>query len=193
MEFVNSSDRSFYLESNAQGSLIEEVVEKEENIEEAQTIVEEVMEDKPKSKIFLKILIVTSLLMLGLLFYGYNMMEEDKEKAKNKSGKVTVIHEPTSHPTLENKVKEQIEENLSALLETKEEKSKIPKGASYIEEDDIPVPTVEDLAEVPKAEIYEDTDALNDLEERTYTQEEQKVIEEPIIYEPNISLGTKIN
>ena len=207
MEFINSSDLSAYLQVNSQSETAEpEVVLALKKVKQEQ--VHEEKEEKPKSKIFLKLLIIGAILLIGLLYYSYDMIQKDKERTKNKSVQVVVKNEPIKHPPLEDKTKEKEEENLSSIPEVKEERVK-PEGASYIEEGDIPavpVVPVEEVVEVPQTEIYIDTDVVNDLEEQTYTQEEQVVIEQPVIYEPNIieapqpstgkpsiSLGTRIN
>ncbi|CAA6822691.1 MAG: Unknown protein [uncultured Sulfurovum sp.] len=201
MEFINSSNFSVYLEANAKDAKDSKLEVSENSIEEKEQ--QEEIKEKPKSKIFLKLLLVSVVFLLGLAYYAYDMIQKDKEKAKNKSSTVTVVNEPINNLPLEDKVKE--EEQLPSVLEVKEEvKKEKPEGASYIEEGDIPIAPVEALPEPPKEEVYEDTDASNDLEELIYTQEEQPVIQPPIIYEPSIeevpsrqtpdlSLGTRIN
>lgn len=221
MEFVNSSDLSAYLVANSQAQSVENVVEKEEphpkvissSVEEKQ----EVKKEKPKSTIFLKILIVSLIIFLGLAYYAYDMIQKDKERAKAKPAEVVVTTEPIKHPPLEDKTKEKEDENLSTLVEEEIDENKIqPEGASYIEEGELPViptPTplpepvvpevVEDISLLPDAKIYteEETEASNDLEERTHTEVEPPVIYEPNIVEAplprrepsNISLGTRIN
>jgi len=209
MEFINSSNLSVYLERNEANVQDEKETPNEKEILAPDVVASpvkaaveveevEVEKEKPKSKIFLKILIVSVLLLLVLFYYAYNMIQKDKERAKNRvTTEVTVVTEPKNnppldHPPLEDKTKVS-EENLSLVVEAKEEpENKIPEGASYIEEGEAPLISVEALPKTEPVEVYEgsdtitDSDAINDLEERTYTQEEQIVIERPVTYEPNV-------
>jgi len=176
MEFMNDSNLSPYLEVNTQNE-IEEEVEEEETIE---PIVETstVEEEKPKSTLFLKILIVCVVIFLGLAFYGYQMLQEEKQRIKEKSEKtsVTVIKASTiPHPPLENRDEDKKEK---PPVETSvKEINSSSNGAEYIEltdEDEVEVES-DVLVGVPKEEIYQ---TENDLEEITVNEEEVDVFDE---------------
>lgn len=196
MEFVNDANISPYLG----------VKEKEENpieVEIEKELEEEIKESKktdnksPKSSIFLKILILFLLIFLGLAFYWYSILQEDKQKIKERlnSNRVKVIVENNTipHPPLEDKSdkkdvpKESVEETSSEEVKTP------PKDASYIEPSE-----VEDLENnvsegVPKEEIIQlDTDTF---EEETFSDTSAEIIDTPIENEvrPNVSLGRRIN
>ena len=181
MEFINDRNITSYLEFNAKQDIEEQQLIDEEKIE---PIVEEasiVEEKKPKSTLFLKILIVCVVLFLGLAFYGYQILEEDKQRIKEKSERnsVTLIKKSTiPHPALESR-EEKKEESLPQT--SIKEINRSSYGAEYIEpseiEDEI---SSEALVDVPKEEIYQSED---ELEELAYTEGEPAVFEEEVVFE----------
>jgi len=87
-----------------------------------------------KSFLFLKILLITVLVLGGLAFYAYKMLKEDKEKPKVKD-KVIVTQTPINHPALISRTETQ--KNEVKVEENKIVKPKtIPSGAEYIPIDD---------------------------------------------------------
>ena len=157
---------------------------------------------KTKSTLFLKILIVCVVIFLGLAFYGYQILQEDKQRIKEKSERssVTVIKERvTPHPTLESR--DEKKEELVFVTPTKEINSSF-HGAEYIEPSEIKDEISNDVLEgVPKEEVYQSED---ELEELAYTEGEPAVFEEEVVSEiietaipnretSNSFLGTRIN
>jgi hypothetical protein len=164
MEFVESAKDSSYLESKNQ---------------ENKTVVSPIAEEKSKGSYwFLKLLILGALVMAGLMYYSYDMIQKDKERAKNKPINVTVTTEPMPHPTLKEKKEEPKEENLSTVQVVEDEKESL-EGAAYIEEEEQAIEKEEDFSNIPKEEIYIDS--------------EVESVEEVPSSETSFSLGTKIN
>ncbi|CAA6815802.1 MAG: Serine/threonine protein kinase [uncultured Sulfurovum sp.] len=219
MEFVNSSDFSTYLK--APSSIYSNAVSTEAEVFEPKDLNESIPVDeptpkeKPKSKIFLKILIVMVVIFLALFYYSYNMIEEEKERVKNKTVAVVVSTEPMRHPPLEDKQareeakKFEEEANLSSTMKEKSVQVK-PEGASYVatgemeegvdtvsEELETPSVITEDLSNLPMAKTYD----LEILPTEVSPTEVPVVPYEPNIVEtsipqsevPNLSLGTRIN
>ena len=189
MEFMNDRNITSYLEFNAKQDIEEQLIDEEkiEPIVEEASIVEE---KKPKSTLFLKILIVCVVLFLGLAFYGYQILEEDKQKIKEKSERnsVTLIKKSTiPHPALEGR-EEKKEESLPQTP-IKEINSSSHR-AEYIEpseiEDEI---SSEALVDVPKEEIYQSED---ELEELAYTEGEPAVFEEEVVFEEEILYSPEV-
>jgi len=188
MEFMNDTNMAPYLEVNAKQEIEEQVID----TEKIEPIIEDSILDKekPKSTLFLKILIVCVVIFLGLAFYGYQILQEDKQKIKEKSERnsVTLIKESTiPHPTLESR-EEQKEE---ALPKTPiKEINSSSNRAEYIEpseiEDEI---TSEALVDVPKEEIYQSED---ELEELAYTEGEPAVFEEEVSFEEEILYSPEV-
>ncbi|CAA6818241.1 MAG: Unknown protein [uncultured Sulfurovum sp.] len=229
MEFINNPNLSIYLDLSTQSGTVQPLIKEEAPLKmeenkikitnrETETGKEE---KKPKSTIFLKILIVLALLLIGLYIYSTNMIEEHKETVNNKSEEIVVKNVPINHPPLEDKVKEKKDENISSSIEAKEEnENKKPEGASYIEEGEIAVsepisiPTldveselqIEDVSNLPDAEVYVDETLDSEDVLETPVEFEEAVRYEPNIVnsptnqtplsnevKPNISLGTRIN
>lgn len=155
MEFINTSNLSAYLNTQSDSSQ-EEIGTKvtQENTQATPSTPKETKE-KPKSKFFLYVLLISLLIFLGLLYYSYNMIEEDKLRAKNRSNEPVNQVEPTvmKHPPLadktqttetpmmetEDKVKPQetqSEENVSNTTPEINENT-ILDGASYIDEENL--------------------------------------------------------
>jgi len=189
MEFMNDSNLSPYLEVNTQNE-IEEQVEEEiiEPIVEHTTVEKE----KPKSTLFLKILIVCVVIFLGLAFYGYQMLQEEKQRIKEKSEKtsVTVIKGSTiPHPPLEDR--DENKEKKPPVETSVKEINSSSNGAEYIElaeEDEIESDV---LAGVPKEEIYQTEDDLEEI----VTNEDVNVFDEEDTFDEttNSLLGRRIN
>jgi len=188
MEFMNDSNISSYLEIDSENEreeemVVEEVAKEETTVATIEPIVEPstLEEEKPKSTLFLKILIVCVVIFLGLAFYGYQMLQEEKQRIKEKSEQhsVTVIKGSVlPHPTLENRDDDK-EEKPPVEVAVKEINSS-SNGAEYIElteEDEIESDV---LAGVPKEEIYQ---TENDLEEIVRNEEEANVFDEEDTFE----------
>ena len=224
IEFVKSVDDETYLavkneerQSTLTPTTPESVPEptvvvarrKEEEAEEFVAIESESKKEKGSNSYwFLKLLILGALVMAGLMYYSYDMIQKDKERAKNKPTHVTVSNEPLPHPTLSEKKVEPKEENTTRAKIVVDEVKKEPlEGAAYIEDGELPPAQEEDFAEVPKAEIYMDSEVetvVDEVQEHelppvVYEQEipsaQPNVMGTPIGEEkkPSFSLGTKIN
>jgi hypothetical protein len=159
MEFSNNSSLDSYLK-------IQSKREKEDLIPQS-TDKNEESENEPKSFIFLKMLIVSLVVLIGLGVYAYKIIEDNKNKAKE-NVKVVVAdkHVPTPipHPPLTDRVKRDTQQ---------EEKSRITPSI----EEEIPTPT-----KTPRyiPEIPEGNDEYEIIEEETFPIiEEQKRVEEP--------------
>jgi cytoskeletal protein RodZ len=221
MEFVNSSDISPYLTPSSKTTQTD-IVSQEELVEPKVTESKaKKKKEKPKSKFFLNTLIISLLIFLGLLYYSYNMIQEDKLKAKNRTAEPVSQVEPTvmKHPPLEDKTQKEEakekkpEENLSVKVPEVSEDT-ILEGASYIDEENMTEPieaqevqeenitntTPQDLSHLPIAETFP-------MEETsTPTPKVPEVVSPPVIPEPQIietplpreqssnsALGTRIN
>jgi len=187
MEFVNNSDISSYLEVNTQNEMEEEIVVVERAEEEIILPAIEnstVEEEKPKSTLFLKILIICVLIFLGLAFYGYQILQEEQQRIKEKSERnsVTVIKGTViPHPPLESREEKQNEEKKEPLKEASvQEKNNSSDGAEYIELQDEDELESTVLAGVPKEEIYQ---TENDLEEIVANEEEANIFDEEDTFE----------
>jgi len=189
MEFVNDSDISSYLEIDSENEP-EEVMMAEEEIIEPMGETSTVEEEKPKSTLFLKILIVCVIIFLGLALYGYQILQEEQQRIKEKSERnsVTVITGTViPHPPLESRDEKRDEETKdassvkNAVNETNNSVSResasneMPSDeAEYIE------PTEEESelnisAGVPKEEVYQ---TENELEEIVANEEEPNIFDE---------------
>jgi len=189
MEFVNDSDISSYLELKSQNKMEEQVAEEEIILPTIETSTVE--EQKPKSTLFLKILIVCVLIFLALAFYGYQIVQEEKERIKEKSERnsVTVIKRTViPHPPLESrdeKREEDKKEESAAKNVANEQNSSASSNNVSNEpasnEAEYREPTEEegeeaDLLEgVPKEEIYQTED---ELEEIVANEEEPNIFDE---------------
>lgn len=222
MEFVNSSDISPYLAPNSK-TVQADIVSQEEVVEPKVTVPKaKKKKEKPKSKFFLNTLIISLLIFLGLLYYSYNMIQEDKLKAQNRTAEPINQIEPMvmKHPPLEDKTQkeeqqeqEKTEENLSVKVPEVSEDT-ILDGASYIDEENMTEPI--EIQEVQEENIT--NTAPQDLSDlpiaETFPMEEThtpipnlpQVAEPPVIPEPQImetplpreqssnsALGTRIN
>jgi len=207
MEFINDMGLSSYLN----------VQPKKENKKIPSTVKEvyELKKEKPKSTIFLKVLLVSLLIFLGLGFYAYKMIEENKEKAKEKPT-VVIKNTPLQHPELTNRADNHQKIESSTTINQKEENDKtVPNGAEYITEENANIKEKEIANGVPKDEIYinneieeivETTPNIQNsviesgVEETHVIVEENLPIQNPIEQlqvpyvspTPSISLGTKM-
>jgi len=86
-------------------------------------------EKKKKSFLFLKILIITVIIVAGLVFYAYKMLQKDRDKTEKKPA-VIVTQTPINHPALINRT-ETPKEEPKAEIKIEEPKS-VPNGAEYI-------------------------------------------------------------
>jgi len=183
MEFVNDSDISSYLEIDSKNEpeevmIAEEVIEEEPTEEIKEPIVEHSTqeEEKSKSTLFLKILIVCVVIFLGLAFYTYQMLQEEKQRIKEKSEQtsVTVIKSTTiPHPPLAERDKDK-KEKAPSTTPVKELNSSSDE-TQYIEP-----PKEEEIESgisdgVPKEEVYQTED---ELEEIVANEEEGDVFDE---------------
>ena len=210
MEFVKSVDDNTYLAVKNEEKEIRVTPMLNEFVPEPTVVIvkrdEEVekldikKEKSSNSYWFLKLLILGALIMAGLMYYSYDMIQKDKEHAKNKPTNVTVTNEPMAHPTLKEKIEKVRDENLSTLEVPQEEvKTENLEGAAYIEEGELPPVAEEEFKNIPKAEIYVDSEVETIDETVTPYGEEispaPRVVEVPVSGEkkPSFSLGTKIN
>ncbi|CAA6818425.1 MAG: Unknown protein [uncultured Sulfurovum sp.] len=97
--------------------------------------------NEKKSTIFLKILLITVVIFIGLGFYAYKMIKEDKENSqRNTSNVPTYTRIP--HPPLTERDKEEVatkNETLKNDLNHSQEKNltrTIPEGAEYISDEE---------------------------------------------------------
>lgn len=215
MELINDSNMEGYFQAgeHKKKEIKDEIVlppiqehtrvkNKVEEIEVETPIVEKKQEKK--SYLFLQILLFFVILLLGMAYYSWNMIKEEKERVKEKQrSQVSVVKERTVHtPPLEDREKEEEPENKEEDKEKEESSTteEVPVvenqdesfDASYIEDLE-PDDTGVDLAEIPKDEIYVNEEIKVDVTEEPVVQETLPVEEEPIVEEPTISLGTLIS
>jgi hypothetical protein len=214
MEFVNDSDISSYLKANTQNKEADTPDKIEEQVAEEEITLpaiesSTIEEQKPKSTLFLKILIVCVLIFLALAFYGYQILQEEKQRIKEKSERnsVTVITGSViPHPPLESREKKQEEErkddtsvknatneqNESASSKNLSNEPALNETASN--EAEYREPTKEEgeegeiLEGVPKEEIYQTEDELDEIvanEEAPNIFDEEDTFDEGI-YEENV-------
>ena len=153
---------------------------------------------KKKSFLFLKILLITVIIVAGLAVYAYKMLKEDREKPEKKPT-VVVTQTPINHPALITRT-ETPKEEPSVEIKTEEPKA-VPNGAEYIpinetvtkvtplepEKDVAPVVVEED-----KIYIDNETEEIPEQEEAPQTVVAPKIETLPIEETKTISLGTKI-
>ena len=157
----------------------------------------ELKQEKPKSTFFLKVLIGAVLVFVGLGIYAYKMIEENKEKAKEKPS-IVVKNTPMQHPELTNRIQDKQKNDNSTPLHQKEETEKnIPLDAEYITENKDKEKTNsshELFNNVPKDEIYIDNE-IEEIENKEPEFQAPYVAPPPIPAPstPSVSLGTKIN
>jgi hypothetical protein len=150
MEFINDSNVDGYLKINkveepnivTNSEPLKRDVMKEEIIEptpKKRASVEK--KEKPKSSIFIKILITTLLICLALGFYAYNMLKNDKIKGKDIPTTTMVKEEPkdinnksSNLPITKKDVINDYVEGSNEIKEEQEEESQTdtPEGAEYI-------------------------------------------------------------
>jgi len=87
-------------------------------------------EKKKKSFLFLKILIISVIIIAGLVFYAYKMIQEDREKPEKKPA-VVVTQTPINHPALINRTETPTNEPKVENNKVEEPKA-VPNGAEYI-------------------------------------------------------------
>ena len=122
---------------------------------------------KKKSTIFLKILIVVSLLLLALAYYSYNMIQEDKERIKNRD-KLSVVQESVAHhPPLEDKQEQKREESKDESIEEKKETPPVRERAKVEEQKIKSIADLVDLSDIPKEELEMEEDEFETLDENT--------------------------
>ena len=209
MEFVNDAGLNSYLNIRL----------KKENKKILPSVKEEygLKQEKPKSTIFLKILLVAVIVFIGLGFYAYKMIEENKIKAQEKPT-VEVKNTPIHHPELTNRIQNIPESKTPPSIENKQEEiqkevnKSIPNGAEYIttEKNSLEEGNREEVISngVPKDEIYTD----NEVEEIPIVEKIPRIEATPVIENtpikeipieeqfqvpyiaptPSVSLGTKI-
>ena len=179
MEFVNNPNLEHYL-------TIKTVLKKYNSQIEEEISLPSLEEEpkKKKSKIFLKILIVSVLIFMGLAYYAFKIIKEDKEKSQDKPSNTTVevisnTPKPLNHPPL--KVREKNESKVTENIEKNETETKTEvvtfDETEYIEEN------LSSLEGVPEAEIYYDTEIKP--EEQIFSPLELSPPEEIPIQEEN--------
>jgi len=195
MEFTNNFNLKNYLQFHPRDEIILpslDLLEREEK--------------KEKSFLFLKILIISVIIIAGLVFYAYKMIQEDREKPAKKPA-VVVTQTPINHPALINRTETPINEPKVENNKVEEPKA-VPNGAEYIA-------TNENIKEEPRVidsknsldSVVEDNSIYidNETEEITTKEEEPLEPKEPpkIVTVPEvkrtpfeathpISLGSKI-
>ena len=165
---------------------------------------------KKKSFLFLKILIITVLIVVGLALYAYKMLKEDRDKTEEKP-QVVVTQTPIHHPELLNRTETS---NSKTKIETEvkepkaEETKVISSHAEYL-----PIPETKSVNEMSVEEknktqnhldtvintVEDDTIYIDNEVEEIPKQEEvpktvvvPKIETLPITEAQQISLGTKI-
>jgi len=163
MEFVNDPNVEHYFQSNIitvnkpnKEKKSEEIVLPpiQERVEPAEAISKE--EKKPKSYIFLKILSVALLIMAGLAYYSWNMIETDKKRVKEQHHHLSVVTEKTVYRPPLNDNEEEEEKPVKKEELKVEEKKERSFNASYIEEGEQRVDSKDDLFDIPNEEVYVD-------------------------------------
>jgi hypothetical protein len=146
MEFINDANLNGYLNVNP--------IKDEEEIKkiDSQKIKKDVMEEKiieprskekPKSSLFLKLLITMLLICIALGYYAYDMIKSDKEKRKNRPTvsavveKIKKVEKEESSSNLPSTKEELINDYVEGSNNIKEEQDEeatpsTPKGAAYI-------------------------------------------------------------
>ena len=159
------------------------------------------MQEK-KSYIFTKLLLVAVAIFIGLSLYTYKMIKEEKEN-NHKNSTVVILNTPIPHPPLSQRDEKKdtpVNLDLNSSLENNKTKN-IPEGAEYISLDE-QLETEANLSDIPKEEIYDDSqiipqDEINNYEEAiTIPMPKNDIIPQqaPISTNPfnNPSLGTPI-
>jgi hypothetical protein len=172
MEFINNPNLDNYLKINNETEKKEEPLKlntpedrtyqkkiPQENISKKDINIEK--KEKPKSSLFLKILMTSLLICIGLGYYAYNMIKEDKKKIKERPPKAIAVKE-LPKPQTKN------------LPTTKEELlNDYVEGSNEIEED-------EDREEESIKETPEGAEYITDVESYKKEQEERRAKEEAL-------------
>ena len=128
---------------------------------------------KKKSFLFLKILIITVMIVAGLAFYAYKMLEEDRNKTVEMP-KVVVTQTPIRHPELINRSE-------TAPLESTVEPKKIePK----VEESKVVLPNAEYIP-VDETEAFHEADTKENAESNKSIDTVAPIVEDDAIYIDN--------
>jgi len=191
MEFVNNSNLDGYLKVNTTDNQEVEISKKdvmnEEIIEptssKKHTSVEK--REKPKSSIFLKLLVTMLLICLALGYYAYNMIKSDKSKNREEATTTTMVKEepkkvdsnlPMSKKDVINDYVEGSEKDIDAEDIGKESKKSTHEGAAYITD----VEAYKKEQEIKRAKEEAEKKAQEE-EERAKEDEEEKLREEEYI------------
>jgi len=124
---------------------------------------------KKKSFLFLKILIITVLIVAGLALYAYKMLKEDRDKTEEKP-QVVVTQTPIHHPELLNRT-ETTNSETRVETEVKEPKNEETKVVSSHDEY-LPVTETKSVNEI-------------NIEEKNETQKYLDTVEDDAIYIDN--------
>ena len=180
MEFTNNANISNYLQF------------KEEKEEIVLPPLEELIVNpttKKSSLLFLKILIVTVLIGIGLGFYANKMIKEDRAKAENKP-KVTITQTPIHHPPLVSRNEddpkgEEVQNTIEQPTEVanRKEPKVADSSATYIP---VPEGTNREINKTQNSTITP-PDTIVDNSDAIYIDNETEEIidEEEIVYKDN--------
>jgi len=118
MEFTNNFNLKNYLQFHPRDEIILPSLD-----------LVDTREKKKKSFLFLKILIISVLIIAGLVFYAYKMIQKDREKPEKKPA-VIVTQTQINHPALINRTETPKNEPKAEIKI--EEPQSVPNGAEYI-------------------------------------------------------------
>ncbi len=184
MEFINNPNLDGYLKINK----IEKTsdVTKEKIIEptpKKRVPVEK--KEKPKSSIFIKILITSLLICIGLGYYAYNMIKEDKQKNQARPPKAIAVKEIPKEETKKN-LPTSKEELLKDYVEGSNDIKDEDDEEEIIEEDSEGKAFITDVEayqkeqEAKRAQEEAKEKALEDEEERLREEEYKRMQEEAL-------------
>jgi hypothetical protein len=189
MEFINDTNLNGYLKINPTknhetNETVHEVSQKDVSEEK---INEPISKEKPKSSLFLKLLISMLLICVALGYYAYNMIKSDKEKGKNKIvthtvTKEVVKEESTNLPSTKEELINDYVEGSNDIEEKQDDKitPSTPEGATYIS--DIEAYKKEQATKKAKEEAkrraLEEEERLRQEKEKALEDEEERLREE---------------
>ena len=196
MEFINNSNLDGYLKINkiekpnevTNTEPLKRDVMKEEIIEPTpKKSVSLEKKEKPKSSLFLKILITSLLICLGLGYYAYNMIKEDKQKIKERPPKAIAVKEipkpqAKNLPTSKEELLNDYVEGSNEIVDNDDEEiiKETPEGAAYITDVEAYKKEQEAKEAQKRAEEEAQEKALEDEEERLREEEYKRMQDEAL-------------
>jgi hypothetical protein len=142
--------------------------------------------EKPKSSLFLNILITTLLICAALGYYAYNMIKKDKTKNRERPTTVVAKEEPqhkSSHLSIEKEdiINDNLEDPKEVEQPEEAEEEQTPNGAAFIT--DVEAYKKEQEAKRAKEEAKEK--AQEEEERKLREEEENRIREEALKNEQN--------